>query len=286
MAGRRLRVNKSELKDKIAGALYGFAVGDSLGGPTEFMSANDIKKKYGYVTKHVGGGWLGLKPGECTDDTQMMCCIINALLDLPEESSSDVLLLGFMKNFSGWKQSKPKDIGGQCLKGIEYWEKTGEFIGEDDFALGNGGLMRSVPLSVIHRPGLNVLQTRLTHNNDVCARASETYSEALWDYMMGSKPCEEISGLLEPSGCVMNTLNNAMFFAQESTFSHAVLGAVNDGGDADTIAALAGGLAGARFGLCGIPGKFIEPLPVGLKEQFGKFTKFATSYVLSHEDVV
>lgn len=279
-------MNETELRDKIAGALYGFAIGDSLGGPTEFMTADDIKEKYGYVTKHIGGGWLGLKPGECTDDTQMSCCIINTLLDLPVESSRDELLLGFMRNFSKWKKSGPKDIGNQCFKGIEYWEKTGELIGEDDFALGNGGLMRSVPLSVIHRPGLNVLQTRLTHNNDVCARASETYSEALWDYMMGSKPCEEISGLLEPSGCVINTLNNAMFFAQESTFSHAVLGAVNDGGDADTIAALAGGLAGARFGLSGIPGKFIEPLPVKLKCQFGKFVKFATSYVLSHEDVV
>ncbi len=286
MTGRRLTVNETELRDKIAGALYGFAIGDSLGGPTEFMSADDIKKKYGYVTKHVGGGWLGLKPGECTDDTQMTCCIINTLLDLSVESSCDELLLGFMRNFSEWKKSGPKDIGNQCKFAIEHWEKTGSYVGEDDFALGNGGLMRSVPLSVIHRTAMNVSQTRLTHNNYVCARASEIYSEALWAYMMGNKPCAEVSELLKPSGCAINTLNNAMFFAQESTFTHAVLGAVNDGGDADTIAALAGGLAGARFGLSGIPGKFIEPLPVELKCQFGKFVKFATSYVLSHEDVV
>ena len=44
-------------EDKVRGALYGVAIGDALGGPLEFMNAEQIKQKYGgRVTDMVGGG--------------------------------------------------------------------------------------------------------------------------------------------------------------------------------------------------------------------------------------
>ena len=76
-------MKRYELKDHIAGAVYGFAIGDSVGAITEFMSKDEIKSKYGEVTKQLGGGWLNLKPGEVTDDTQMMLCVMDALMKLP-----------------------------------------------------------------------------------------------------------------------------------------------------------------------------------------------------------
>ena len=51
------------LRDHIAGALYGVAVGDALGGPVEFMTRGQIAAKYGGpVDRMAGGGWLGLVP--------------------------------------------------------------------------------------------------------------------------------------------------------------------------------------------------------------------------------
>ena len=44
------------LYDRIKGGLYGVAVGDALGGTTEFMSVKEIKEKHGYLTEIIGGG--------------------------------------------------------------------------------------------------------------------------------------------------------------------------------------------------------------------------------------
>lgn len=71
----------STIKNKIAGAMYGFAIGDAMGATTEFMNPTEIKKKYGKVTDIIGGGWLNLKAGEVTDDTQMTMCVIEAVMN-------------------------------------------------------------------------------------------------------------------------------------------------------------------------------------------------------------
>lgn len=67
------------IQSKIKGALYGFAIGDAMGATTEFMSEIEIKEKYGEVRDIIGGGWLNLKPGEVTDDTQMTLCVCEAI---------------------------------------------------------------------------------------------------------------------------------------------------------------------------------------------------------------
>lgn len=74
------KINEKQL-DRIRGALYGVAVGDALGGPLEFMSDQQIRDAYGRVTDMIGGGWLNLKPGEVTDDTQMTLCVARGILD-------------------------------------------------------------------------------------------------------------------------------------------------------------------------------------------------------------
>ncbi|MDU7926137.1 MAG: ADP-ribosylglycohydrolase family protein, partial [Finegoldia magna] len=61
----------ADYKDRIKGALYAFAIGDSMGATTEFMTEEEITAKYGRITDIVGGGCLDLKAGECTDDTDM-----------------------------------------------------------------------------------------------------------------------------------------------------------------------------------------------------------------------
>jgi hypothetical protein len=50
-------------KERFEGAMIGLAIGDALGGPTEFMSREELRAKHGKVTDMIGGGWLNLKPG-------------------------------------------------------------------------------------------------------------------------------------------------------------------------------------------------------------------------------
>lgn len=152
------------IRNKIAGAIYGFAIGDAMGATTEFMNPEQIKKQYGKVTDIVGGGWLNLEAGEVTDDTQMTICVMDALMGnikLFEECC--------MGNFIEWYRMGPKDVGGQCQKGIIYAMSAGHFIERDDMALGNGSLMRAMPCALINRPDLNAAQGKLTHNNSECS---------------------------------------------------------------------------------------------------------------------
>lgn len=66
---------------------------------------------------------------------------------------------------------------------------------------------------------------------------------------------------IRSSGYVVDTLEAAVWcLLTTNTYSDCVLKAVNLGGDTDTIAAVAGGLAGALYGLEAIPERWLSPL--------------------------
>ncbi|MDP2026561.1 ADP-ribosylglycohydrolase family protein [Sulfuriferula sp.] len=62
--------------ERALGAYLGFAVGDALGATVEFMMPAEIQHAYGIHRDMVGGGWLKLKPGQITDDTQMSLALV------------------------------------------------------------------------------------------------------------------------------------------------------------------------------------------------------------------
>ncbi len=69
------------------------------------------------------------------------------------------------------------------------------------------------------------------------------------------------SSRIKSSGYVADTLVAALWcFMGTATYSECVLKAVNLGDDTDTVAAVAGGLAGIRYGLAGIPQVWVEKL--------------------------
>lgn len=53
-----LRIQVPYNIERMRGALFGFAIGDALAAPTEFMNTDEIRAKYGTLTEMVGGGWL------------------------------------------------------------------------------------------------------------------------------------------------------------------------------------------------------------------------------------
>ena len=88
-----------------------------------------------------------------------------------------------------------------------------------------------------------------------------------------------IQGLLEPSGHIINTYNNAIYWSNKKTFKEVIIGAVNHGGDADTIAAIAGSIAGAKYGYNNIPESWINTLDKDVKILLNKFINFINKYV-------
>lgn len=265
-------------RDKVAGAVYGFAIGDAMGATTEFMSDKQIKSTFGEVTDIIGGGWLGLKAGEVTDDTQMTLCVMDALMAKPISVSE--FQEGCAQRFANWMlYDNPKDIGNCCARGIQHYVATGKAIPRDDTLLGNGSLMRAMPCALLDNKMFNLAQSRLTHNNPMVDKAIAVYHSNVVS-LMASTPATMVNvsaGLVDPDGHVYNTLNNALYWASEGTFEEAIVGAVNHGGDADTIAAIAGSLAGARFGFDAIPRRWMDQLDRVTKLQLKKFIFFVFS---------
>ena len=150
--------NNSKQRNSIAGALFGVAVGDALGGPVEFMSPEDIIRRHVCVSDMIGGGWLNLAPGEITDDTQMTLCVAEGIVENP---TAPIEAIGRL--FIQWANSGPKDIGGACRSSIsnakrlggalrgtsptaEMWEHAGKLTQDQSGrpVEGNGALMRTV----------------------------------------------------------------------------------------------------------------------------------------------
>jgi ADP-ribosyl-[dinitrogen reductase] hydrolase len=103
--------NLEEINDRARAAFIGMAIGDALGATVEFMNPSEIAKKYGIFKDIVGGGWLHLKPGQVTDDTEMALCIAGYC----EEPLVTGAVAG---NFAAWLTSRPVDCGDTCRKGI------------------------------------------------------------------------------------------------------------------------------------------------------------------------
>lgn len=269
--------------DCIRGALYGVAIGDALGGPLEFMSRAAVRMAYPQgLREMVGGGWLDLESGETTDDTAMSLCVAygivaaNGALDkLPDEIG---------RRFIDWLDSNPPDVGNTCRAAIQRarqalatmpagqaWTKAAESLGPNQE--GNGALMRCI------YPGLWYadyrmskqaarLQAGLTHSGENSKAFCEWYSDMVWLLVQHKSPIlagdPSLGGPApsdwSPSGYVVDTLRAVILAMQNSSFEEVLVEAVNFGGDADTVGAIAGGLAGAKFGYQNIPARWLQAL--------------------------
>lgn len=278
------------IQSKIKGALYGFAIGDAMGATTEFMNEEYIKKMYGKVDNIIGGGWLHLKVGEVTDDTQMMLCVSEAIeygfgnkrqWSYHEfKSREDAFLTKCCYNFSQWYLSNPPDIGSccrrviaQCLDNRYYNDWMN--IANDPQSLGNGSLMRTLPVILSGQSeDLAILQGRLTHNNDLCDNIISLYYKNMNEILYNDTFRNVTNKLYESSGHVFNTLNNALYYAQHTyNLEDAIVMAVNAGGDADTIAAITGSLVGALYGFDAISQRWIDQLDSNVKKDLDKYEK-------------
>lgn len=280
------------IQSKIKGSLYGFAIGDAMGATTEFMNKDAIGEKYGYVDNIIGGGWLNLRPGEVTDDTQMMLCVCEAIeyafgsddiLDDIVYDIEETFLDRCCKNFIEWYKTNPPDVGGCCGRVISHFTNapsgntySGNWLmyAYNPGSLGNGSLMRTLPLVLSGQSeDLAMLQGRLTHNNKICDFAIGMYCDYLKFMLDDIRPTANLT-LREPTGHVLNTLNNALYWSENTErFEDAIIGAVNDGGDADTIAAITGSFVGAKYGYEAIPKHWIEQLDKNIREKIDFYAK-------------
>jgi len=269
----------AELLSRCKAVLLGVAVGDALGAPVEFMTPGEIAAKYGRLNEMVGGGWLRLKPGQITDDTEMTLCLARGIVN-----SNGWDLRAIATEFALWLKSRPIDVGDTCRRGIRNFILKGELeTPPNQWDAGNGALMRMTPVVLCTLGNDELLQRysleqgHLTHNHPLSDAACATYGRMTQLALLGAeksrlrREAEQLVAAyptfrFDPypglaTGYVVDTLQTVFHhFFRSRSFEECIVATVNQGGDADTTGAIAGGLAGAYYGREEIPRRWLKKL--------------------------
>ncbi len=281
MAERMEHRSDAALLDRAVGALVGLAVGDAVGTTLEFTA----KPAEPVLFDMVGGGPFRMPAGGWTDDTSMALALADSLLHDPDLDPKDL-----MDRFAAWYQRGEYshtgtcfDIGNTVRGALGRYRETGDPVvgSTDPFYAGNGALMRLAPVAVRHpfdaerRRRVAALQTRTTHGAAEAVAMSELYADLIAALIAGQPVAAVLDAAearlpgwrgarrhtIRGSGYVMHSATAALWaFSQATDFREAVLLAANLGEDADTTAAITGQLAGAAWGMSGIPAEWLERL--------------------------
>ena len=277
--------------ERYQGCLLGLACGDAVGTAVEFRS----RGSFAPVTGMHGGGPFGLIAGEWTDDTSMALCLAASLIHCKGFDAVDQ-----MNRYCNWRSVGYMSSTGNCFDiGLtvsgaltRYLASGDPFAGDpDQRTAGNGALMRLAPVPMFYAASAEATwkqageSTRTTHGALEAIECSQLFAlqlraalrgeskaailtstppaplsekvAALARGSHGSKPVGQIRG----SGYCVESLEAALWcFANTGSFEEAVLAATNLGDDADTTAAICGQLAGAFYGVAGIPQDWLDKL--------------------------
>ncbi len=275
-----------EIEARAGAAFLGVAIGDALGATTEFMTPLEVRAKYGTLKKIVGGGWLHLKAGRVTDDTQMSLCIARAIRD-----SGGWDLTAIAEQFVVWMKNRPVDIGATCARGIREFMHTGTLeMPYNEWDAGNGGVMRMVPVALGSLGDDRLLQTwaveqaHLTHNHPLSDAACIAVGRMVQQAMTGAplavlkaiaddlvathRPFRYRPYLGNSTAYVVDTMQTVLhYFFSTASLEECLIGVVNQGGDADTTGAIAGMIAGAFYGTRGLPRRWLRRLDPVVREE-------------------
>ena len=274
------------LLDRALGAYLGFAIGDALGATVEFMTRDEIAERYGIHCRMIGGGWLNLKPGQVTDDTEMTLIVGRALIKRGGFDAREVSE-GFVK----WLKSVPVDVGNTVRRGIRRYIVDGSVEGpphEGD--AGNGAAMRNLPiaLATLNDPeafeAWTIAQCHITHNHPLSDKAALALGRMVQRLIRGGgiAACrEEAKRLIAEapafrfdrydhvsSAFIVDTVRTVLhFYFRTDSIRGCIIETVNTGGDADTTGALAGMLAGATYGASQLPKAWLDRLDAKVADE-------------------
>ena len=277
--------------DRAVGAMRGMAVGDALGAGYEFGPALPATTP----VDMIGGGPFDWAPGEWTDDTSMAYPLLEELAaggDLRDEASMDRVVA----RWSAWEATSKdvgnqiravfRSAGAQPTAAA-LRSAAASFTAGNPRAAGNGSLMRTTPIAIgyVHDYRAMGEATRevsqLTHPDedavDACLLWNRLIVEAImhggfrlgWVLPGFSGPrhavwkarFEEAEAKLPidfpNNGWVVHALQAAWSaITHTDNYVDAVKLIIRAGGDTDTVAAIAGGLLGAKYGASAIPAEY------------------------------
>ena len=289
-----------QILDRLKGTIFGQAIGDALGLGTEFMTNEDMAWKYPHGIKHYSDIFQDRhrkrwKIGDWTDDTDMMLCIANAVI-----KEKGVNLTSIAQNFKNWANGEPMGIGENTYKvlmigdyvehPLEVSKKVWEMSGKK--AAANGGLMRTSIVGLFPKAVEECAENicRLTHYDPRCVGSCVIVSELIHSLVyngkglsyhqivdMARKYDERIVEFIDLSmntdiralelqdeesvGYTLKTMAAGLWaYWNAQSFEEGLLTVVRAGGDADTNAAVACAILGAKYGFSAITQEYVDGL--------------------------
>jgi len=295
-----------QIKDKIRGAIFGQAIGDAIGLGTEFMTQAMVKHYYPeglteYTQILQDKHRKRWKPGEWTDDTNQMLCILDSILATKRVDVKDIAL-----TLVDWAHHDGRGSGRTITSVLgspifmqrpheaakNYWEQSNRY------AAANGAVMRTSVLGVweYDKPEkirINATKVcKITHYDPRCVGSCVMTCLAISRLLQGETDMEQLSYslLLEgdifdqrirpflaehlhPNIAVLNlsdtsnlgytlkALGAGLWALQYApSFDSGISTIIHEGGDADTNAAVAGAILGAKFGYEALPTRWKDHL--------------------------
>ena len=186
------------MQEKYLGTLFGLAIGDALGFPTEFLRADEIRGQYAPqgVTQFESSGHH--PPGTYSDDTQMTLALAQALLRAGDQDL-ETLMTVVGEEFVGWANSPDNNRapGATCMTGCRrfaqgvHWRQSGI-----PNSKGCGSAMRTAPVGLRY-PGdleriveVGTAASQITHGHP-CALAGSVATAYLVSLALERTPPEE-----------------------------------------------------------------------------------------------
>ncbi|HKF16722.1 MAG TPA: ADP-ribosylglycohydrolase family protein [Candidatus Dormibacteraeota bacterium] len=282
----------TDLADRLRGAVWGHLIGDALGVPYEFGSPPEAVV-WGRVGTH------GQPSGTWSDDGGLMLALLDSLtaprvgFDTEDQARRSVAWL----DTDAYKPGPRFDIGGttaMSLGRIKRGVPAEEAGGRSERDCGNGSLMRILPVALVGRelPPEKLIDQAMRASSVTHAHPRATATAAIYVLiaaalvsgatdrelalstaftecgmcMVGDHRKELFDlrnwpGTPSGSGYVVDTFWSARTaFASSESYAETVTKAIRYGSDTDTTAAVAGGLAGALWGIGGIPGDWLSAM--------------------------
>ena len=258
-------------------AVYGLAIGDALGSPVQFMQ----RDSFPHVDKMLCTKFFHKALGTWTDDTSMTLSLCDSIRKRKKIDVKDI-----RKRFEKWlyrgkytQDGLAFDVGRTCYKAI-----MGKKGLDDFYSNGNGSLMRIIPLAFVENITDQQITevSSITHAHNISCEACKIYVHIAKSLIDGKSIQEAIKEKtpksysiftslnylesmsrdeIKSTGYVVDTLEAALWcLLKTNNFKDAVETAVNLGGDADTIGAVTGVLAGIIYGIENIPNEWIKDL--------------------------
>lgn len=256
---------KDERYAKIFGGLFGCAAGDALGSSFEGTERDEKRD-----VSMTGGGQFDLKRGEVTDDTLMMLALAETFCETGE-FTRDLFLRKVILTLR-----EDDTTFGRTTKTLASLLEQGCTPEEAVYAFHitcgsrtNGSVMRTIPVGLLKQDDIETTArsvSAFTHYDKDAGDCCAVISRAATDLVTGKSkaevladiPAKYLSGELIPSIDPVETTRCALAcFRDGSGYTDVIRRACVLGGDTDTIACIAGGLAGI---LWGVPQKWIDTL--------------------------